>query len=256
MIFFFKKLIKNLLQLINIKIIKINSSIGIVNKNEWIPFDEKSKDLLTYFEGLEKSGNAWSDSLHKQCRFLDLMNLAKIILKKKNYDFAEVGCWKGHSSYLISKLIYKSKKNINFHIFDSFEGLSNPTFKDKNFKILPLKQIEKIKKQFSSNEEFVKNNVLKNYKFIKTYKGKVPSKFFLVKNLKFSFVHIDLDLYLPTLETLQFFFPRLQNGGIIVCDDYNSKMFDGSKKAWDEFFTKNKVKFNFAPTIGGSFIIK
>ena len=69
-------------------------------------------------------------------------------------------------------------------------------------------------------------------------------------------MHIDLDLYLPTLETLQFFFPRLQNGGIIVCDDYNSKMFDGSKKAWDEFFTKNKVKFNFAPTIGGSFIIK
>ena len=41
----------------------------------------------------------------------------KGILKKENVsDFVECGCWKGHSAYMISKLILASKKKINFHI--------------------------------------------------------------------------------------------------------------------------------------------
>ena len=57
-------------------------------------------------------------------------------------------------------------------------------------------------------------------------------------------------------KTLEFFFPRLIDGGIIACDDYNSKAFDGAKKAWDQYFSNKKVKFNFSPAMGASFIIK
>ena len=59
-----------------------------------------------------------------------------------------------------------------------------------------------------------------------------------------------------TLKSLEFFYPKLVDGGIIVCDNYNFKHFNGSKKAWDEFFSDKKVKINFAPSMGGGFIVK
>ena len=34
-----------------------------------------------------------------------------VLAKKRVYDFVECGCWKGHSSYIISKLIKSNKKN-------------------------------------------------------------------------------------------------------------------------------------------------
>jgi hypothetical protein len=97
---------------------------------------------------------------------------------------------------------------------------------------------------------------LKDFDFVKIYKGWIPEKFELIKNLKFSLIHIDVDLYEPTLKSLEFFYPRLEDGGIIVCDDYNSKMFNGSKRAWDEFFKKNKSQLNFSPSLSSSFAIK
>ena len=99
------------------------------------------------------------------------------------------------------------------------------------------------KTQFVSNDEFVKNEVLKDFKFVEIFKGWIPEKFNKVKDKKFSFVHIDVDLYEPTLQSLEFFFPRLIEGGIIVCDDYNSFGFDGAKKAWSmSFLIKIKLK--------------
>ena len=50
-----------------------------------------------------------------------------------------------------------------------------------------------------------------------------------------------MDLYKPITDTLEFFYPKLVKGGIIICDDYNSTQFPGAKRAWDEFFKDKKV---------------
>ena len=255
-----KIFINKLLEFLNLELIKKNVS-GVIDKRNLIPFQNNNKNYNLYFEGLKKSQNQNTDNFFKQCRHLDLINLASIALKNdKVANFAEAGCWKGHSSYFLSKLIndvnLKRNKEIKFYIFDSFEGLSEINEKDKNVKKLNQNLIKKIKKQFVSNEKFVKDEVLKDFEFVEIFKGWIPEKFEKVDNKEFSFVHIDVDLYKPTLQSLEFFFPRLIDGGIIVCDDYNSFGFDGAKKAWDEFFNKNKVKINFSPTVSGSFIIK
>ena len=75
------------------------------------------------------------------------------------------GCWKGHSAYIISKLINESGKKINFHIFDSFEGLSEATTKDESFYLKDSKE-KIIYKYFASSENIVKD-VLKDF----TYKN-------------------------------------------------------------------------------------
>jgi hypothetical protein len=48
-------------------------------------------------------------------RFYLLIHCVKNILSKnKTEDFVELGCWKGQSSYIISKLIKESKKKLTF----------------------------------------------------------------------------------------------------------------------------------------------
>lgn len=252
-----KNLINKLLEIFNLQLIKKDIS-GVVNKRNLSPFQKENDKYNLYFEGLNKSENKHTDNFWKQTRRLDLINLVEFILKKGlSGHFAEVGCWNGHSAYMISKMIAQYKnKEIEFHIFDSFEGLSEIKIKDSNLKKLESNQINQIRSQFVSNENFIKNKVLINFKFVKTYKGWIPEKFNQVENIDFSFVHIDVSLYEPTLKSLEFFFPRLVDGGIIICDDYNSQQLNGVKKAWDEFFLKNKVNFIFAPSMGGSFIVK
>ena len=171
------------------------------------------------------------------------------------FNFVECGCWKGHSAYIISTLINDSGKKINFHIFDSFEGLSEATKNDESFYLKSSKEKRRINQHFSSSEILLRN-VLKDFNFVKIYKGWIPSRFSEIKNEKFSFVHIDVDLYEPTFESLKYFYPRLEKGGIIVCDDYNFTDFPGAKKAWDEYFKDKTYSLFYQIPFGACFIIK
>ena len=53
------------------------------------------------------------------------------------------------------------------------------------------------------------------------------------------FVNIDPDLYEPTKQGLEYFWPRLVQGGVIMVHDYNSMQFQGVKKAVWEFADQN-----------------
>ena len=231
--------------------------LQMVSKDHLMHFNKTNEDYKLYKEALLKAENEWSNNFYKENRFLNLIQLIKYSLsREETFDFAECGCWHGHSSFIISKLINDSSKKVNFHIFDSFEGLSPQTKEDENFSKLKKNQIKKQSELFASSEDFLKNKVLKDFNFFKTYKGWIPSRFSEVSEKKFSFVHIDVDLYEPTLQSLEFFYPRLVNGGVIVCDDYNYNNFDGAKKAWDFYFSDKKYTFVFKNPMGASFLIK
>ena len=57
----------------------------------------------------------------------------------------------------------------------------------------------------------------------------------MFRNRRFSFVHLDVDLYQSTLDCLNFFYPRLSLGGIIISHDYTTA--EGVDLAFDEFFS-------------------
>ena len=65
-----------------------------------------------------------------------------------------------------------------------------------------------------------------------------------------------MDLYEPTLASLEFFYPRLVNGGAIILDDYGFNQFPGAKTAVDRFLQKNGHSFFYEVPLGSCFIIK
>jgi hypothetical protein len=53
----------------------------------------------------------------------------------------------------------------------------------------------------------------------------------------FSFVHLDIGIYQAYKECLEFFYPRMNPGGIILVNDYNDPPWPGCNKAVDEFLS-------------------
>ena len=250
-----KKILKVIFTYLGYEIKKVNSNNILINPNEFKPFKDNNDNFKLYYKALKKSQVEWSDNYYKRMSSFSLMELIRYSLKKNEVnDFVECGCWKGHSSYIISHLISEYKKEINFHIFDSFEGMSK--IKKEDEVLLNIKEERKINNTWAGNESFVKNQVLKDFNFFKIYKGWIPSSFKEVESKKFSFVYIDVVLYEPTLETIKFFFPKLEKGGVIYCESYNSSTFQGAKNAWDEYFKDKNYTFFFQNPIRGCFIVK
>lgn len=160
-------------------------------------------------------------------------------------DTAECGAYKGASSYLIIKMNNEANTFKKHHyIFDSFEGLSEPMQKDGVFWR---------KHDLSSSEAVLASNLagLKGYT---VYKGWIPEKFCSVAEKKFSFVHVDVDLYQPTRESIEFFYQRLNESGIFLCDDYGFNSCPGATKAIDEFLSDKPEKMVMLSAGCGFFI--
>lgn len=145
--------------------------------------------------------------------------------RKIEGDLAEVGVYKGGSA----KLICEAKGDRFLHLFDTFEGIPKVDEIDR-----PIFD----KGQYAAPLEGVRN-YLKEYKNVYFYKGLFPTTAEPIKNKKFSFVHLDVDTYESTLSCLEFFYPRMSQGGIIISHDYF--LSAGVTKAVDEFF-KDKTE--------------
>lgn len=150
---------------------------------------------------------------------LQLYHCAKSALKIKG-DFAEVGVYRGGSALIIAK----TKLNKRLYLFDTFEGLPKTQKIDKYVE----------SKTMIGQFEGVRDK-LKNYPKIFFYKGLFPDSAKGIENKKFSFVHLDVDLYKSTKDCLEFFYPRMTRGGIILTHDY--PFLPGVKKAFDDFFS-------------------
>lgn len=80
---------------------------------------------------------------------------------------------------------------------------------------------------------------------------------YLIENpdLKISFLNIDLDDYEATLTALQFFYPRLAHGGMLVFDNYYKKEED--YKAITDYFAYSNVSINnFSVNKGPHYIVR
>jgi O-methyltransferase len=59
---------------------------------------------------------------------------------------------------------------------------------------------------------------------------------------RFSFVHLDCDIYESYKECLEFFYSRTSRGGIVLFDEYKDPRWPGCTKAIDEFLADKPEK--------------
>ena len=148
-----------------------------------------------------------------------IMNVNSV--KKITGDIAEVGVYKGGSA----KLICEFKGNKTLYLFDTFEGLPELSNEDN--------QNQFHKGQYKSTLNEVKN-YLRKYHQVYYYKGLIQKTSNQLKEEKFSLVNLDLDLYEPTKSALEFFYSRMNKGGILMSHDYST--VPAIKKVFDDFF--------------------
>jgi O-methyltransferase len=77
---------------------------------------------------------------------------------------------------------------------------------------------------------------------IKLYPGFFDRTLAQVQARSFSFVHLDCDAYDPYVECLEFFYPRMSPGGVILLDEYDDPAWPGCNKAADEFLAGKPEK--------------
>jgi hypothetical protein len=86
--------------------------------------------------------------------------------------------------------------------------------------------------QYACSLESVRS-YLAAYPGVSYYKGCFPDTAGPVAELRFSFVHFDVDLYEGTRACLEFFYPRMIPGGIMLSHDYS--ILRGVRQAFQEF---------------------
>jgi hypothetical protein len=75
--------------------------------------------------------------------------------------------------------------------------------------------------------------------------------------LRISLLHLDVDVYKPTLCALQHLYPRVVSGGVVVLDEYAMEEWGGESAAFEEFFNGSPPKtqkFTWTSTPGAFFV--
>ncbi len=182
----------------------------VVNYN-----DPQRQDIIRLIEQIKKERTMLLRNNEAYQIYIAVKSTEKI-----KGDIAEVGVFQGGSA----KLICEAKENKVVYLFDTFEGL--PEVSEIDQKLF-------FEGQYAAPLDNVRD-YLKNYQGVNFVQGIFPDSAENFKNTKFSFVHLDVDTHISTLNSLEFFYPRMSKGGIIISHDY---LAPGIKKAFDDFFS-------------------
>jgi O-methyltransferase len=182
-----------------------------------------------------------SQDMERSFNLYQLLKLHNQILPS-NHAYIEFGVDRGASLQLICSM---AKKNSSIYGLDSFgkystaikekanENLGDKLFTGKFtfFKENRYKDFNIIDFQAKNSEMLSKKDC--KLKVIECYFPKEikPDDLNSIKNIKFTFAHIDFDLYQSTIDVLTFLIPRLATGAIVLFDDYNFINIQGCKTA-------------------------
>ena len=130
----------------------------------------------------------------------------EIITREVKGEIAEVGVYKGEFASKLSQLFPKRK----LYLFDTFEGFDNRDIElDKEFSNAKKEtfsdtSIELILKEINSSKLELRKGYFPETLIEQDYRQ------------SFAFVSLDADLFKPIYDGLNFFYPRLEKGGICL----------------------------------------
>ena len=141
---------------------------------------------------------------------------------------AEIGTYRGGSAFfLASAFVRLTGDESPMQVFDTFEGHPaeaitehDPFHKAGDFAKTSYKEVQSYLSQFQQ---------------IRLFKGDVSASLPTLEEAVYRLVHLDTDLYQPTLRCLQYFGARMPAGGVFIVDDCASGKCPGVPRAVSEY---------------------
>ncbi|AQU68458.1 TylF/MycF/NovP-related O-methyltransferase [Streptomyces niveus] len=160
-------------------------------------------------------------------------------------DIVECGVWRGGSMQACARtLLALGETDRGLHLFDTFEGMPPPTAEDlrrdgrsaedllaaqgKDRPIWAVASLEDVQAGFA--------NVPYPGERVHYVQGLVEDTVPQQAPEQISILRLDTDWYASTKHELEFLYPRLVSGGVLLIDDYG--YWQGSRQAVDEFLEK------------------
>jgi hypothetical protein len=157
---------------------------------------------------------------------------------------AECGVLRGLSALLLAATLRKAAPAFDLrqlYLIDSFEGLSAMHPADAVKATAAGGTYSMREGAFGDTSAGHVRRVMDDCCSI--VQGWIPEVLASLPETSWAFVHLDVDLYEPTLGGLEYFVPRLSPGAVVINDDYLSPLFPGAGQAWDEYFEERELPF-------------
>jgi predicted O-methyltransferase YrrM len=173
------------------------------------------------------------------------LNARYIVSTQVRGEFAELGVWKGNSAAILAHIARPDGRKL--FLFDTFSGFDARDF---------------VGSDASQSVAFSDTSLLGVKQLVGDEDGTLycvgyfpESVTAAARDSVFALAHIDCDLYEPMKAALEFFYPRLSPGGMIVMHDYSSGEWKGATKAIDEFLAQIPEQLVLVPDKSGTAII-
>jgi len=143
---------------------------------------------------------------------------------------AEVGCGSGDTSWQLNALMPRRR----LYLFDTFAGFDPRDIQKEE-------ELGCSKAQAGDMAYKDQNRLLSRMPapdMVVMKKGWFPETAEIAESETFALVYLDACLYNPTLRALEFFFPRMSQGGVIVLTRYEDDAFNGVFQAVTDFEEK------------------
>jgi hypothetical protein len=245
----FGRLLQNLSKTTEYQAFYLQSQMDIHPKSRFynLSFIEKTGGFYILNDTIKREIISFDTPWDLVRRDMFILFLKDIIINKIQGDIVELGVYKGYTAKLIHHYVPERK----LFLFDTYEG-----FDKKDLEIEKIRTGHNINSHFKSAGvqaviEYIKpqnNNIIP---VVGVFPQSIPEDF---KDKVFSLVHIDMDLYEPTITALNYFYPKTSKGGYILIHDYNS--WSGAREAADEFFKEKLESPVPMPDKNGSALIK
>lgn len=175
-----------------------------------------------------------------------ISNVTRLPPSDQELVFAEVGVYKGGTSKFIVTVGRSLSISFRHYGFDTFEGHAGVDIGDIDGDHTP--------QLFDDTSLETVSSYLAGDAEVTLRKGRFQDTCTEFEHTIFHFVHLDVDLYGPTLQALTFFADRIARGGILVVDDYGFSTCLGIEKAVGEFLTKRR-DFSYFHLLSGQMIL-
>ncbi|MDI9864924.1 TylF/MycF/NovP-related O-methyltransferase [Flectobacillus sp. DC10W] len=180
-------------------------------------------------------------------RMYALYNAVTYIVKNNIAgSFVECGVWRGGSSMMIALTLKElGVTNRALYLYDTYEGMSEPTADDVDFRGGQAKELMDQNVENKENSVWCLadlNDVQTNMRstgypldLVHFVKGKVEDTIpATMPDAPIALLRLDTDWYESTAHELKYLYPLLIQKGVLVIDDYGH--WEGCKRAVDEYF--------------------